>query len=50
MANLYENIKLYCTENGTNPSRLCTELGLSKSMMSDLKAGRKKSLRREKLL
>ena len=49
MANLYENIKLYCTENGTNPSRLCTELGLSKSMMSDLKAGRKKSLATETL-
>ena len=44
MANLYENIKLFCTEKGTNPSRLCIELGLSKSMMSDLKAGRKKSL------
>ena len=49
MANLYENIKLYCTEKGTNPSRLCTELGLSKSMMSDLKAGRKKSLATETL-
>lgn len=44
MATLYENIKLYCTNNGTNPSRMCTEIGISKAAISDLKAGRKKSL------
>lgn len=44
MANLYENIITFCTQKGTNPSRLCTDIGISRATLSDLKAGRKKRL------
>ena len=44
MADLYENIKEACALKGTNVSRMCQDLGMSKSVISDLKAGRKKGL------
>jgi len=36
-----------CREKGIRPGRLCDELGLSRSLMTDLKMGRKKSINAE---
>lgn len=44
MGNLYETIQSLCVEKGIRPGRLCADLGLSRSLMTDLKMGRKKSL------
>ena len=44
MGNLYETIQSLCAEKGIRPGRLCADLGLSRSLMTDLKMGRKKSL------
>lgn len=49
MASLYENIREACIAKGITPSAMCLELGMSKSTMSDLKSGRKKSLSTETL-
>lgn len=47
MANLYETIELLCQERGIRPGRLCTDLGLSRGLMTDLKMGRKKGVNAE---
>lgn len=44
MYDLYENIRSLCKERGTNVSAMCLAVGVSKSIMSDLKNGRKKTL------
>lgn len=44
MGNLYETIQNLCDRAGIRPGRLCSELGLSRGLMTDLKMGRKKSL------
>lgn len=44
MYNLYENIYALCNERGITPGALCGELGFRRSVLSDLKNGRKKSL------
>lgn len=44
MGNLYETIQQLCNRRGIRPGRLCSDLGLSRSLMTDLKMGRKKSL------
>lgn len=49
MYDLYEIIKSECKKNGITVSAMCLELGMSKSMMSDLHSGKKKSLSAEKL-
>ena len=49
MADLYENIAKLCRNRGTTGGRLCTELGFSRSTLSDLKAGRINSLSSQKL-
>lgn len=41
MGNLYENIQALCEARGIRPGRLCDELSLSRSLMTDLKMGRK---------
>lgn len=41
---LYEKILYLCNLRGIKPGRLCSELGLSRSIMSDMKMGRTKSL------
>lgn len=45
MSTLYENIRALCSEKNIKPGKMCVELGLSKSLMTDLKAGRKKTVR-----
>ena len=47
MGSLYEPIQSLCQQKGIRPGRLCTELGLSRGVMTDLKMGCKKSLSAE---
>ena len=44
MCTLYERIMTLCQEKGVSGSRMCLDLGLSKSTLSDMKSGRKKGL------
>ena len=47
MDNLFARIQSLCEEKGIRPGRLCDELNLSRSLMTDLKMGRKKSISAE---
>ena len=47
MENLFIRIESLCTEKNIRPGRLCDELGLSRSLMTDLKMGRKKTVNAE---
>lgn len=49
MASLYENIQNLCQQAGITGGKLCSELGFSRSTLSDLKAGRVVSLSSAKL-
>lgn len=49
MASLYENILTLCRHAGITGGKLCSELGFSRSTLSDLKAGRVVSLSSAKL-
>ncbi len=44
MGTLYERITTLCKERGVSGSRMCLELGLSKSTLSDMKHGRTKGV------
>lgn len=44
MFDLYENIKSICDEHGISVTKLCIEVGLSRSVVSNLKNGRCKTL------
>lgn len=44
MCNLYENIERLCKENGTNITAMCKEIGVSRSALSEFKAGRTQTL------
>ena len=44
MCNLYERIKQAAEQRGLTVSAMCLKLGMSKSLMSDLRSGRKKTL------
>lgn len=44
MCTLYERIQELCKSKGVTGSRMCLELGLSKSTLSDIKSGRKKGI------
>lgn len=41
MGNLYENIAALCNEKGIKGATLCTETGISKGLLTDLKMGRR---------
>ena len=47
MDTLYERIQALCEQNNIRPGRLCDALGLSRSLMTDLKMGRKKTVSAE---
>ncbi len=47
MDNLFTRIEALCQEKNIRPGRLCDELSLSRSLMTDLKMGRKKSVNAE---
>lgn len=44
MGTLYDRIQALCKIKGVSGSRMCLDLGLSKSTMSDLKHGRTKGM------
>lgn len=44
MGTLYDRIQDLCKNKGVSGSRMCLDLGLSKSTMSDLKYGRTKGM------
>ena len=44
MENMYQRIEVLCQERGIRPGRLCADTGLSRGLLSDLKAGRTKTL------
>ena len=44
MCTLYDRIIELCKQKGVSGSRMCLELGLSKSTLSDIKSGRKKGI------
>lgn len=44
MCTLYERIQALCNSKGVSGSRMCLDLGLSKSTLSDIKSGRKKGV------
>lgn len=47
MENLYESIEALCVRRGIRPGRLCSDLGLSRGLITDLKMGRKKTVSAE---
>ena len=47
MCTLYDRIQELCKDKGVSVSRMCLDLGMSKSTMSDLKSGRKKGFTAE---
>lgn len=49
MNKLYETIASLCAKNGIKPGKMCTDLGISRGNISDLKMGRIESLSAEKL-
>ena len=44
MVTLYERLRFLCESRGVKGGRMCTDLGISKSLMTDLKSGRKKGV------
>lgn len=49
MANLYENIENLCKQRGVNVTTMCKESGASRGSLTDLKNGRKQTLKYETL-
>lgn len=47
MVTLYETLTDLCKKKGIKGGRMCTDLGISKSLMTDLKSGRKKGVNAE---
>ena len=47
MEDLYQRICYFCQQQGIRPGKLCAQLGLSRSLITDLKMGRKKSVNAE---
>lgn len=41
MGNLYETIAALCEEKGIKGAKMCTETGISKGLLTDLKMGRR---------
>ena len=44
MSILYNRISTLCAQHNITPGKLCSELGISRGIITDLKAGRKKDL------
>lgn len=47
MGSLYETIISLCEEKGIKGGKMCTDIGISKGTLTDLKMGRQKSLSAE---
>jgi transcriptional regulator with XRE-family HTH domain len=41
MGNLYKNIVALCEKKGISGAKMCTEVGISKGLLTDLKMGRR---------
>ena len=44
MSNLYENIIFLCKSRGIKGGKMCTDIGMSKGILTDLKMGRQAGL------
>jgi transcriptional regulator with XRE-family HTH domain len=44
MGTLYENIIALCNQKGIKGGKMCTDLGISKGLLTDLKMGRRTGL------
>lgn len=44
MGKLYDNINALCEEKGIKPSKLCSDVGISRGLITDLKMGRKNGI------
>ena len=44
MENLFTSIESLCQKKDIRPGRMCDDLGISRSLMTDLKMGRKKTV------
>ena len=44
MGSLYENITALCNEKGIKPGKMCTDIGISRGLITDLKMGRKSDI------
>lgn len=44
MGTLYENIIALCTEKGIKGGKMCTDIGMSKGILTDLKMGRQSGI------
>jgi len=44
MGTLYENIMALCNERGIKGGKMCTDLGISKGLLTDLKMGRRSGI------
>lgn len=49
MSNLYNNIESLCKKHGINITAMCRESGASRGSLTDLKSGRKQTLKYETL-
>lgn len=47
MDTLYDNLLALCREKGITGGKMCTDIGLSKSLMTGLKKGRRSSISTE---
>ena len=47
MSLLYENLARLCEKKGITPYRMCRDCGIQPSVMTDLKMGRRKSVKAE---
>lgn len=48
MPTVYETIVRLCDERGITPGKMCNDLGMSRSTMTELKKGRSQTLKLEK--
>lgn len=44
MAEIDKNIEALCARRGIKPGKMCNDLGLSRSLMTDLRSGRKSGI------
>ena len=44
MGTLYENIMALCSERGIKGGKMCTDIGMSKGILTDLKMGRQSGI------
>ena len=41
---IYDRVSTLCVQHGITGNKLCSDLGISRSLLTDLKMGRKKDL------